>query len=108
MKKSLLPLTLVFLSLLLVSLALAAPSQEIYELRTYRFKTPEQQERTERYLRNALLPALHRANIKKVGVFKPVETDSTFGKKLIVLIPFRSLSEFEKLADLLEKDKQYN
>jgi hypothetical protein len=108
MKKSfLLPMLVVF-ALLPVSLALAVPSQEIYELRTYRFKTPEQQERTESYLRNALLPALHRANIRKIGVFKPVETDSTFGKKLIVLIPFRSLAEFEKLVDLLEKDKQYN
>jgi hypothetical protein len=103
-----LPLALVLLSLSFGSSVFAAATQQIYELRTYRFKTPEQQERTENYLRSALLPALHRANIKKVGVFKPVETDSTFGKKLIVLIPFRSLAEFEKLAGILEKDKQYN
>src|SRR5258708_38831271 len=93
--------------LLMNSYVFASPSQEFYELRTYWFKTLEQQARTENYLEKALLPALHRAHIKKVGVFKPVETDSTFGKKLIVLIPFRSLDEFEKLDRVLEKDKQY-
>jgi len=79
MKNLFIPFAL--LSLLLSSLAMAGPSQEFYELRTYRFKTLEQQERTENYLQKALLPALHRATIKKVGVFKPVETDTTFGKK---------------------------
>ena len=93
--------------LLLTNFAFAAPSPWFYELRTYRFKTSEQQERTERYLQTAMLPALHRANIKTVGVFKPVETDSAFGKKLIVLIPFHSLNEFEKLDATLDKDRQY-
>lgn len=95
------------LFLLLAVLTFAAPVREYYELRTYRFKNTSQQERVENYLQKALLPALHRAGITKVGVFKPVETDSTFGKKLIVLIPFRSLDEFEKLAEKLNKDKQY-
>lgn len=97
--------TLVFL--LTVGISLAAPSREYYELRTYRFKNIEQQERVEAYLQKALLPALHRIGIKKVGVFKPVETDSTYGKKLIVLIPFRSLNEFDKIADKLSRDNQY-
>src|SRR5882757_9090 len=93
--------------LLLNSNVFAGPSQGFFELRTYRFNTSEQQERIENYLRRALLPALHRINIKKVGVFKPVEADSTFGKKLLVLIPFRSLEEFEQLGATLTKDKQY-
>jgi hypothetical protein len=95
-----------FLSLICYA-SIAAPSREYYELRTYRFKNTTQQERVEAYLQKALLPALHRMGIKKVGVFKPVETDSTYGKKLLVLIPFRSLDEFDKLTDKLSKDKQY-
>ena len=96
------------LFLTLVSyVSLAAPGREYYELRTYRFKSAGQQERVEAYLQKALLPALHRLGIKKVGVFKPVETDSTYGKKLIVFIPFRTLDEFDKLTDKLAKDKQY-
>jgi len=89
------------------SFALASTTPCFYELRTYRFSTSEQQERTEKYLQNALLPALHRAAIKTIGVFKPIETDTTFGKILIVLIPYRSLEEFEKLDATLDKDQQY-
>src|SRR5260221_12833496 len=107
MKKSFAPLSMTALFLLLACYAFAAPPREFYELRTYRFKTQEQENQTENYLQKAPLPALHRANIKSLGVFKPVETDSTFGKKLIVLIPFHSLDEFEKLDDVLDKDKQY-
>src|SRR5687768_3190746 len=87
---------------------MAAPTRWYYELRTYRFATADQQARTESYLKNALLPALHRANIKSIGVFKPVETDSTFGKVLIVLIPFRAFDEFQNLDEKLEKDDRYN
>jgi hypothetical protein len=96
----------IFLSVISYA-SLAAPSREYYELRTYRFKNANQQERVEAYLQKALLPALHRMGIKKVGVFKPIETDTTYGKKLLVLIPFRSLEEFDKLTDKLSRDKQY-
>lgn len=104
MKKTLLAL---FYFILIAGAALAAPSREYYELRTYRFNNTEQQDRVEAYLQKAFLPALHRIGIKKVGVFKPIETDSTFGKKLIVLIPFKSFDQFDKLTDKLAKDKQY-
>lgn len=106
--KSARTLNLIICLLFLNSLVSAAPAPWFYELRTYRFKTTEQQERTEKYLQHALLPALHRANIKAVGVFKPIETDSSFGKELIVLIPFPSLREFASLDATLEKDKEYN
>ena len=95
------------LLLLTVGISHAAPSREYYELRTYRFTSTQQQERIEAYLQKALLPALHRIGVKKVGVFKPIETDSTFGKKLIVLIPMRSLDDLKKLSDKLAKDNQY-
>lgn len=101
------------LSLLIILFSLisfvspAAPPREYYELRTYKFNKADQQEKVETYLKKALLPALHRMGTKKVGVFKPIESDSTYGKKLIVLIPFRSLDDFEKLSEKLSKDKQY-
>lgn len=85
----------------------AAPKQEFYELRIYTFKTPEQLQRTETYLENALLPALHRQGNLRVGVFRPVETDSTYGKKLYVLIPHKTLEAFDKQESLLAKDKAY-
>ena len=100
-------LSLLLLVLLAASASIAAPSREFYELRTYKFNTQEQQARVEAYLQKALLPALHRANIKKVGVFKPLDTDSLFTKRIVVLIPFKSLDDFEGLFDKLGKDKQY-
>ncbi|MBP9924482.1 MAG: NIPSNAP family protein [Cyclobacteriaceae bacterium] len=84
-----------------------AATRDFFELRIYQFKTSEQQTRTENYLEKALLPALHRAGIKNVGVFKPLETDSTFGKRLYVLIPFRSLDQLSSQAGNLLKDKTY-
>lgn len=99
-------LSVLILFLYAFGAALAAP-REYYELRTYRLKDASQQERVEAYLQKALIPALHRLGIKNVGVFKPVETDSTFGKKLVVLIPFRSLDEIDQITDKLAKDKQY-
>jgi hypothetical protein len=100
-------LSLLLLILLIGYTHSAAPSREFYELRTYKFSTAEQQARVEDYLQKALLPALHRANIKKAGVFKPLDTDSLFTKRLVVLIPFKSLDEFEGVTDKLSKDKLY-
>lgn len=97
---------LLILLLAACSAALAAP-REYYELRTYRLADASQEARVEAYLYQALLPALHRLGIKKVGVFKPLATDSTYGKKLLVLIPIRSLDEIDQLTDKLAQDKQY-
>jgi hypothetical protein len=85
----------------------AAPKREYYEIRVYSFKEKSQEEKIEKYLRDAYLPALHRAGISKVGVFKPLETDTTYGKRIYVLIPYSSLDQFTKLPAVLGKDKAY-
>jgi hypothetical protein len=85
----------------------AAPPREFFELRVYRFKDLSQQERVEDYLQKALIPALHRMGMKKIGVFKPVESDSTYGKRLFLFIPFSSLDAFEQMSSKLSADKQY-
>lgn len=95
------------LLLLCVASAFAAPKQEYYELRTYLLKDKGQEEKVEKFLQSALLPALHRASIADVGVFKPLETDSTFGKRIYVLIPYASFDEFARMPEVLLKDKQY-
>lgn len=60
----------------------------------------------DKYFKNALVPALHRAHIPKVGVFKPVDQD-TSDKKIYVLIPFRTLDEFENTRARVQSDKKY-
>src|SRR5258708_9449007 len=77
-----------------------------YRIRIFHFKTRAQEERLDKYFKGALLPALHRAHIPKVGVFKPVEQD-TADKKIYVLIPFSTKSEFENTRNIVSNDKQY-
>ena len=85
-----------------------AQKREYYEIKVYNINSKTQEERVDRFLKNAYVPALHRAGISKVGVFKPVETDTVnYGKKIFVLIPFTSLEQFGKLPESLQKDKQF-
>lgn len=81
--------------------------REFYEIKIYHLKTPDQAQRVEQYLKDAYIPSLHRAGIKKVGVFKPV-VDSAMEKLIYVLVPFSSMDQFEKLPGVLEKDQQHN
>ncbi len=90
---------------LCVSLSVgAAPKREFYQLKIYHLKDDNQKGRLETYLKQAYLPALHRAGISKVGVFTPAtQADSL----VYVLIPFKSLEQFISLPDRLAKDSQY-
>ncbi|HYO20781.1 MAG TPA: NIPSNAP family protein, partial [Flavisolibacter sp.] len=60
------------------------------------------------YLKNAYLPALHRNNIKLVGVFKPIGNDTAADRRIYVLVPYKSLEQFTELQTKLDKDKAYN
>lgn len=85
----------------------AFKSNEVYEIRTYYFDTKLQEDRLDQYLLQALLPGLHRMNIKKVGVFKPIANDTSAVKRIIVLIPFDDIKQFLKMEEKLEKDQAY-
>ncbi len=103
-----LPFVLSFL-LLFASFAEAQKNKlEYYELKTYKLKDASQETIVENFLKNAYLPGLHKAGIKNIGVFKPLETDTTFGKRIYVLVPYSSLDQFSKLSDELLADPQFN
>ncbi|CAG5011751.1 hypothetical protein DYBT9275_05017 [Dyadobacter sp. CECT 9275] len=103
-------LTKPFISILLILITLhvsAAPKREYYEIKMYRLKNSEQEARMDKFLKDAYLPALHRAGIKMVGVFKPILTDTSAGKLIYVLIPLKSLDMLVSLPKTLGKDQQY-
>ncbi|MFD3001659.1 NIPSNAP family protein [Pontibacter toksunensis] len=84
----------------------------IHQLKIFHLKDKSQEERLDKYLQNAYLPALHRAGISKVGVFKPAETDKSntpapTEQLVYVFIPLASPDQFYKLDETLAKDKQY-
>src|SRR5690606_8332277 len=95
--------------LLLLSLSwssYAKEKQHYYQLKIYHYQTKSQEDRIDRYLKDAYLPALHRIGIKQVGVFKPID-ESVDGKLIYVFIPVTKFDQFAKIDGLLEKDKAY-
>ncbi len=95
-----------FFTVTIFSTNASAADKYYYQLKIYHLKTQAQEDRLDSYLQNAYLPALHRMGIKNVGVFKPVAGD-TLGRRMYVLIPFRSWDQLEGLAQKLTGDKQY-
>ena len=77
-----------------------------YELRTYTLKDAAQQRVVENYLEKAAIPAMNRHGIKNIGVFTELKPS---GQSLVlVLIPYRSLHEFETINNSLEQDQSYS
>jgi hypothetical protein len=63
-----------------------APAKQFYELVVYHVKDKSQEERIDKYLSGAFLPAVHRYGIKMVGVFKTANIDTATDKKIYVLL----------------------
>jgi hypothetical protein len=82
-------------------------SQEFYQVKIYLYKTKDQESRIDQFLKTAFLPALHRAGIDKIGVFKPLTNDTSEIRRTYLLIPFSTLNKVLQLNQTLEKDKQY-
>ena len=81
--------------------------REFYQLTVYHFTTPAQEKMLDNYLQNALLPALHRLNIKHVGVFKSHANDTVADKTIYVLAPVKSPDMAKNIPSKLESDKAY-
>jgi hypothetical protein len=105
-KLSIFATAILFLSLTSVSAFSQKNESTFYHLKIYHVKGSQEQ-RVDNYLQNALLPALHKGGIKQVGVFKLNEPDSS-GQKVYVLIPYKSLQQFQKSDQTLLQDKQYS
>lgn len=100
--KNLKILVLIFFA---ATFTLTVSARDYYQLKVYNLKDKSQETVVDKYLENAYLPALHRAGIKNVGVFKPI--DSSNGMKIIVFIPLKKMGQIDDLESALEKDKKY-
>jgi len=98
-----------FLPTLLIFFALRATAarQDIFSLRIYQLKNAQQEQRVDTYLKNALLPALHRLGISQVGVFKAVDNDTAAVRRIYVLMSFHTPEQWISLQTRLDKDAQY-
>lgn len=96
----------VFTTCLFSGLHVQAASQYYYQIKIYHFKTKAQEDRLDNYLQNAYLPAMHKAGVKNVGVFKPITQDS-LDKKVYVFVPYRTFDALESTDQKILKDQQY-
>lgn len=81
--------------------------RQYYQLKTYTLANEKQDSLMDAYLKDAYLPALKRAGIENVGVFKLRPSSYLTANKIFVLIPFASLKQFENLDAMLMQDKAY-
>ena len=95
------------MAIIALSFPAFAGSRDYYQIQVFKLTGKVQEEKVDNFLKNAYLPALHRAGIQKIGVFKPIEKDTTSGKRVYVWIPFKSLDQFAKIQDVLENDKVF-
>jgi hypothetical protein len=101
-------LVLIFLTIASIKGIGAAPGkQEYYEIKIYHISQKSQENRVDSYLKDVYLPALHRAGILRAGVFKPIESDTAFGKLIYVFIPFISADQYLQLPGILKNDKVF-
>jgi len=81
--------------------------KEFYQLTVYHYSNSSQEKVIDDYLQNALVPALHKMNIKNIGIFKNHSNDTLTDKTLYVLIPLQSLDEVMKIPEKLNSNKDY-
>ncbi|GAA4807219.1 hypothetical protein GCM10023231_40510 [Olivibacter ginsenosidimutans] len=98
---------LIVFTFIFLTKSFAAP-RYIYQLTIYHLQSQEQETRVEHYLQHAFVPALHRANIRTVGVFKPIATEKKDAERLLyVFIPYTTFDQYLGLEEQLMNDKTY-
>lgn len=98
---------LLIICLILLSAHCQADGRDFYQIKIYTIENEQQGLRMDKFLKDAYLPALNRAGIEKVGVLKPISGEEMAGKLIYVLIPFKSIDQFEKLEYVLHQDKRF-
>jgi hypothetical protein len=80
-----------------------AQGKELYELRVYEMRWG--QDALDAYLSKALIPALNRLGIQKVGAFSEIGKSEPI--KVYVLIPYASFEDFGRITSALKSDKDF-
>lgn len=82
--------------------------REFYELRLYQVPNAEMHQVIDGYLRNALVPALERMGIQRVGVFTHLaREDQAEDPSIFMLIPCKSMDMIAQQRDRLAADEDY-
>lgn len=82
-------------------------AREFYQLTVYYYNNNEQEQVLDKYLQQALLPALHKMKIANVGVFKSISNDTATLNSMYVLVPGKSLEMLKSIPGKLSSDAAY-
>lgn len=97
-----------FLCCLLIACATtgyaADSGREYYRISIFTFSTENQERLLDRYFEQAYLPALHRAGISRVGVFKPLANDTASQKHVYVIAAFQNQLMGEETDSVVAHD----
>jgi len=85
----------------------APPKKEFYSILIYHLKDAEQESRMDAYLKDALIPALHKTGAAHIGVFKPVGNDTAADRRVYVFIPGNSVEKLLQLPASLLQNNTY-
>ncbi len=85
-----------------ISIFAKEPARDYYLIQVYHCSTTKQIENIDLYLKNTFLPYLHQNGIEKVGVFAPLNNDTTADKKLYVWVPFKNIQKLDELDQKIE------
>jgi NIPSNAP protein len=87
--------------------------REFFELRSYTLK-PDKEQVLDNYLRDALIPALNRLQIKPIGAFHEIAVPAPAGQPVTpfvptthLVIPYQGLDEFSAIETHLQMDAEY-
>jgi hypothetical protein len=107
--KNIITCILLFSCAVLISMPASAKKikKDLYQIKIYSLKNNEQVNTVDLWLKNSFLPAMHRAGVLKIGVFKPIANDTAAVKKIYVFIPFTSVDQFQKMPGMLQKDDAF-
>lgn len=97
---------IITLILLIANTSFAKPSPYYYQIKLYHVKGQAQEAMLDQYLQNAYIPAMHRAGIPSVGVFKPLVADTT-EQLIYVFIPFKKITSIFNVEETLARDTEY-
>jgi len=98
---------LISIFMMAISFSGIAESPDYYQIQVYRLNGKVQEAKVDNFLKNAYLPALHRAGVKKVGVFKPLEKDTLNGKRVYVWMTLKSMKRLVNIQEKLAEDEEY-
>lgn len=100
-------LVLSLVLLCIATLTSEAAKRQFYEIKVYTISSSQQEQKLDKYLRDAYLPALHRMGINTIGVFKPRNDTEDAGKKIYVLTPLKNIGHSIKIEKKLMADNTF-